>query len=180
MNEAVLCVLATSADIAHLEEHRTWEPMVLPRSYRDMNRVEIIDVSSNLIHTAFEVEDWREVTPDSQIVAPTGIRVDKYLDPIRPDETLMGDISEQVFGVRHRSAMHMRNEAHWHPLQTWLEAETRSGHKQLAKECARCSVDLRNDADWRNASRMLHAALQGWDSFTGRFSNNTRGVLAPN
>lgn len=180
MTEAVLCVLATSADIAHLEEHRTWEPMVLPHRLREMNRIEIIDVSANLIHTAFEVENWKEVSTDSQIVMPTGLSIDKYLDPIRPNERLMADISEGVFGVRHRSAMHMRNEAHWHPLSTWLEAESKDGHKQLVKECAGCSVDLRNDTDWRTASFMLHQSLQNWDRKAGRFVDNTWGVLSLN
>lgn len=160
MSDSILVVLATEADIRHLEEHKTWEPLLLPKHLRDMNRVEIVDVSENEVHTAFEVEYWQEVRPNSQLVLPRGVTIDHYLEPLVPSESLLGDINEKVHGSRLKTGMHMRNEVHWHPLSTWLDLEEKAGHKALATECAACSVELRKDKhSWKRASLRLAGYL---------------------
>lgn len=158
--DSVLAVLATTADIEHLEETLQWEPLLLPNKARQIDRIEILDVTRNEISTSFYVQEWKEIA--NGLALPVGISVDHYLDPLRPKESLTGDIAQKLFGVRHRAAMHMRNEAHWHSLSTWLEIESDAGHEQMASECAVASAELRNDYDWRKAAKLLHESFRGW------------------
>lgn len=131
-----------------------WEPILLPNKARDIDRVEILDITRSEIAACFYVEDWEEV--DHNLVIPKIINVDHYFEPLQPQETLIGDISERLFGVRHRPAMHFRNEVHWHSLDAWVEMETNSGHEQLVKECATVSAELRNCSTWQESRWKLH------------------------
>lgn len=166
--DKVITLLATDNDIEKLERTRTWGPMIVPPSMRDISRVELLDVSNNLCGTFMTVEDWVEVKPDSHLVMPKGIHVDNHMEPLFFDESLGGDLNEQVFGDRDKSAMHLLTEAHWHTMEDWLEVETARGHKHLVEECAGQSRDLRNDKGWTDARQLAYThellaeVFKGW------------------